>query len=113
MKIIRNNDFDKQLKKLNKYPKEHNNFNKIINHIKLCNSYIDLLYNPLSHMYGFSQKKHELSNYYSFNLEKNGGVIRLLLEIDVDNNIVYLIYISTHHYVDFKRSNIFKGGKNG
>ena len=45
-----------------------------------------------------------LKGYYSFNLCKKGGVIRLIFTIDEYNNIVNLIFISMNHYEDFKRN---------
>lgn len=53
-------------------------------------------------MYGFEPLKHEMRGYYSFNLCKVGGVIRLVFTIDVKNNSVNLEYISMNHYKDFK-----------
>ena len=74
---------------------------KIINHIKQCGDFIELSRNPISLMYGFEPLKYELNGYYSFNLNKNGGKIRLLFSTKSTDEII-LEYISTDHYEDFK-----------
>ena len=48
-------------------------------------------------------KKYFNDEYYSFNLSKKGGVIRLIFKIDTVNNVVILKFISMNHYADFKR----------
>lgn len=102
MKIERE-DFKKQEKKLKKYHNEMIILNKIILHIKQNPTYEDLCQNPMSRIYGFEMLKNDMVGYYSFNLCKNGGTIRLIVSIDKENEIVKLEYISTDHYNDFKR----------
>lgn len=48
-------------------------------------------------------KKYFNDEYYSFNLSKKGGVIRLIFKIDTVNNVVILKFISMNHYANFKR----------
>lgn len=93
----------KEQKKLKKYFKEQDMLEKILVHIKQCQTYNELCSNPISNMYGFEALKQNLSGYYSFNLCKNGGVIRLICSIDKDNNLVKIEFISMDHYRDFKK----------
>lgn len=102
MKIERE-EFKKQEKKLKKYHDEMFKLNKIILHIKQSSTYEDLYQNPMSKIYGFEALKDDMCGYYSFNLCKKGGIIRLIVSIDKENKIVRLEYISTDHYSDFKR----------
>ncbi len=92
----------KEEKKLKRYPNEQKMLEKIIKHIKMSNNYRELKLNPVSRIYGFEELKHELSGFCSFRLEKS-GVIRLIVTIDEDENIVKIEYISMDHYNDFKR----------
>ena len=89
-------------KNIKKHYNELNMLEKIKTHIKQCNNYIELKNNPISKMYGFEQLKYELNNYYSFNLCKNGGKIRLIISINELEQEVILEYISVDHYLDFK-----------
>lgn len=100
---IEREEFKKQEKKLKKYHDEMFKLNKIILHIKQSSTYEDLYQNPMSKIYGFEALKDDMCGYYSFNLCKKGGTIRLIVSIDKENKIVRLEYISTDHYSDFKR----------
>ncbi len=92
-------------KKLKKYPSEHERLDRIINHIKQCQSVKELKYSPISNMYHFEELKHEMSGYCSFNLCKSrSGVIRFIFTIDEENQIVNVVFISLKHYDDFKRT---------
>lgn len=102
MRLDRTN-FKKEEKKLKKHYNEQQMLEKILVHLKQCSSYEDILYNPISRMYGFESLKHGMSGYYSFNLCKNGGVIRLICSINKEEKIVQLVYISMDHYEDFKK----------
>jgi hypothetical protein len=99
-------DYGKHYKNSEKNVKKKNNelhmLEKIKTHIKQCNDYIELKNNPISKMYGFERLRHELNNYYSFNLCKNGGTARLIISINELEHIVILEYISVDHYADFK-----------
>ena len=44
---------------------------------------------------------YELNGYYSFNLNKNSGVVRLIVSTD-NNEILRLEFVSVNHYDDFK-----------
>lgn len=102
MKIIREG-FKNEEKKLKKYFNEKDNYEKLIRHIRNINSYAELCVHPFSSMFGFERLKYFDDEYYSFNLGKKGGVIRLIFKIDKVNNAVILEYISMKHYEDFKR----------
>ena len=80
--------------------------NRIIEFIRNSDSIVSLKKNSLSLMYGFEQLKYNLNKYYSFNLSKNGGVIRLIISLNVDYNAVHLLYISFQHYNDFDESKV-------
>ena len=99
-------EYGKQYKSSEKKIKRQYNeiciLDKIKTHIKQCNNYIELKDHPISKIYGYEPLKYELNGYYSFNLCKNGGKIRLIFSIDENNNIVVLEYISNNHYTDFK-----------
>lgn len=97
-------------KNIKKHYKEKDTLDMIKNHIKQCLNFFELKNNPISIMFGFEQLKYELKKYYSFNLCKNGGTIRLIFSIDESLNLIYLEYISIDHYNDFKSK--LKGMKN-
>lgn len=98
-------NFANQEKKLKRYYKEQDNFKKIIFYIKLSNSYKELSSSYISLVYGFEKLKYFSKEYYSFNLSKYSGLIRLICSIDKENDIVKLEFISMDHYNDFKRIN--------
>ena len=81
--------------------KEKEMLELIINHIKLCSDFQCLSTHPVSLMYGFEPLKYELNGYYSFNLNKNSGVVRLIVSTD-NNKILRLEFVSVNHYDDFK-----------
>ncbi len=101
--IERDESFKKEIKKLKKHIDEQNTFDKIHNLLKICESVIEIENNPIYKQYGFEYLKHELGGFASFNLCKNGGMIRLICIINKDNNTIRLVYISTNHYDDFKK----------
>ena len=103
MQLCRDN-FKNQEKKLKKNKKEYEMYNKIIDHIKMCRNFDELRFSPISLMYGFEPLKYECNGYYSFNLSKKGGVIRLIVSIGEDDTVLNLDYISMDHYNDFKKS---------
>ncbi len=102
MQITYGNLYRSSEKNIKRRFKEQDTLNKIKNHIKQSSNFIELKSNPISIMYGFEQLKYELNDYYSFNLCKNGGKIRLIFSIDISLNQVSLEYISVEHYADFK-----------
>lgn len=81
--------------------KEKDTLELIINHIKLCKDFQCLSTHSVSLMYGFEPLKYELNGYYSFNLNKNSGVVRLIVSTD-SNEILRLEFVSVNHYDDFK-----------
>ena len=96
-------NFKNQEKKLKKHYEEQKTIEKIILLIKESPNFEGLFNNPITKMYGFEKLRKDLSGYYSFNLCKNGGQIRLICEIDKNKDIVYLVFISLNHYEDFKK----------
>lgn len=99
-------DYKEQYKKSEKNIKKNydelETLDKIKNHMKMCNNFAELKNNPISRMYKYEALKYELNGYYSFNLCKNGGKIRLIFSVTEEENKVTLEYISTNHYSDFK-----------
>lgn len=103
VKTNREHSFNSQEKKLKKYQKEKDIYDKVINHIRQCNTIVELEKHPISKMYGYEVLRGDLSGYSSFNLCKNRGRIRLIITLDNENEEVCLLYISTDHYEDFKK----------
>ena len=58
--------------------------------------------NPISLIYGFEALKYEFNGYYSCNLNKNGGTVRLIFTSNEDD-LITLEFVSTDHYKDFKK----------
>lgn len=91
-------------KKLKRHYFEQEKLEKVLNHIKLCESIQELKHSEISKMYHFEELKYEMTGYCSFNLCKsNNGVIRLIFTIDEENSCVKIEFISIEHYEDFKR----------
>ena len=99
---LNTDNLNKEKKKLKKYYIETRQLENILLHLRNCKSYKELYCHPLSKMYGFEELKHEMTGYISFNLCKNGGVIRLICSFDKNNNIMKIEFISKKHYKDFK-----------
>lgn len=97
--------YDNSIKKLRRYNKEKENLTKIIEFIERNDTFIQLTLHPFAKMYGFERLKHDKNEFYSFNLSKNGGVIRLIVLPQTDNSI-YLVYISFDHYKDFTKEKV-------
>lgn len=103
MKIRYSKNYEKGYKELKKkHRTEQLNNLKFINElIKRSLDFNELKNNPLSYMYGFEPLKYNNSGYYSFNLSKHSGVIRLIIRPQ-DNLInIDLVDISNNHYKDF------------
>ena len=110
MKIIYTKSFDKTFKKLKKHHKELGNFNKIIYYLDSVSSFGDLKNDSyIKTLYNFERLKYNNSNYYSFNLSKHSGVIRLIVE-EVANDIAF-VYISVNHYKDVSVGKVIYYGK--
>ena len=102
LNIIRTKNFDKSYKYIKKYNKEYTNLNKIIDIIENTSSFKVLCNLPQVRMYGFERLKHDKKDFYSFNLSKSGGIIRLIVKPLSDDSIeLFLILISYNHYEDF------------
>ena len=71
--------------------------NYFYNVILFYQNYLHIL-----HKYHFERLKYDKNDFYSFNLCKNGGKIRLIVKPN-ENNIIelYLAFISYDHYQDF------------
>ena len=108
MQIIETKSYKQTLKKLNKYKKEMAYLEKIIFIIKRSDSIKSLLYDNEAKLYNFEKLKHFKEDIYSFNLSKNSGVIRLI--INEKENKCYLLYISYKHYKDFDLKKVIYNG---
>lgn len=99
-------NYDKAKKKLKKHIKELENLNNIIRLLENANDFNSVIHNPIFKIYGFERLKYEYNQFYSFNLSKNSGTIRLIVKPNDSNLELYLVHISYNHYVDF---NLEKG----
>ena len=106
MKIVYTKSYDQTIKKLKKYSKEYDNLKYIIDLIENHHELKDLLNNPICYMYHLERLKYNLNEYYTFNLSKNGGLIRLIVHPNEQDNIIELVYISYNHYEDFKKGKV-------
>ena len=52
-------------------------------------------------IYKFGPLRHQNSGFWSFNLAKNGGVIRLIVMPSTVENEIVFVYVSYDHYNDF------------
>lgn len=93
--------YKNSLKNIENRHKEKKTLDMILNHIKQCSDFKDLKTNPISMMFEYEPLKYELNGYHSFNLNKNGGKIRLIFSVKC-NDVLTLEYISVEHYEDFK-----------
>ena len=103
MNIDYGEHYKKSEKSIKKKYEEQRTLDMIKTHIKQCKSFTELEIHPFSIMYGFEPLKYELAGYYSFNLCKNRGTVRLIFSVSESSNQVCLEYISTDHYADFKK----------
>lgn len=104
--VLYTKSYDRSLKKLSKYPKEKQVLLDILEFIRNSENIQSLKSNGLAKMYGFEQLKHNLHRYHSFNLCKNGGVIRLVVYLDIEKECIEILYISYNHYKDFDESKV-------
>lgn len=101
--IVYTANWKKQLKKIDRKKKEEEIYNKIVNRFELISKHEEVLEDFILKMYKFESLKYDMSGYYSINLNKNGGTIRLIIKIDKYNNKIIMEYITVDHYKDFKR----------
>ena len=106
MNIIYTKSFDATYKYLKKYPKERKNLNDIKELVEEGDTFNDLINNPLAKMYSFEGLKHKKNGYYSFNLAKKGGVIRLIVQPSSDGKDLIFVFISFDHYKDFSSERV-------
>ena len=52
-------------------------------------------------IYKFKALRHQNSGFWNFNLEKNGGVIRLIVIPSEKEKEIIFVYVSYDHYKDF------------
>ena len=102
MNIIHTKSIDNTLKKLKSHHKEYNNLFKILDIIENAKDFNVLINLPQCKIFNFERLKYDKNEYYSFNLSKNRGVIRLIVKPLNTNSVeIYLIMISYNHYEDF------------
>lgn len=90
----------KQLKKKHK-TRELDNLTEILDAIKESDTYQDLKLTPAAAIYKFEELRNDKTGFASFNLCKNGGVIRLIVRPQDNLIVLEVIFISTDHYRDF------------
>ena len=103
MQIIYADSYKNSEKKLKRKHTEQAELEKIKKHIKSCYDFKELKHNEISYLYGFEKLKENLNGFYSFNLCKNRGQVRLLFSVNEELNQVCLEYISVKHYQDFRK----------
>ncbi len=107
MNLLYTKSFDNTSKKLRSHAKEKTNLNNIKSILESSTDFNELKTNPLIKFYGFEQLRYQLNEFYSFNLDKGGGVIRLIIKPDELNyKNIYLIFISYKHYDDFSKERV-------
>ena len=107
MNIIYTKSFDSTNKNLSKHRNEKTNLKIISELIQNTNNFQELKNNPISYRYGFEQLKYDLNEFWSFNLCKNGGVIRLIIKPSNNNDYeLYFLFISYSHYKDFSKDKV-------
>ena len=79
MEIKYTKSYDRTYKKIKKHTSEAEILERIKQLIENTENFEKLVNNPLAKMYGFERLKYEFNEYYSFNLSKNGSVIRLII----------------------------------
>ncbi len=97
MNIIYTKNYDKSIKKLKNYHKEKEELELILDYIRNKNSFIEIVNDPVSKIYGFERLKHQWNMYYSFRLSK---VIRLIVRPKNNDIELFIIDISMKHYED-------------
>ena len=102
MNITYTKSYDNTIKKLKRHKKEYENLEDIKNRITNHDTFKELEMNPImTTIYGFEALKYQNSGFWSFNLEKHGGVIRLIVTPSDKENEIIFVYISYDHYKDF------------
>lgn len=103
MNVRYSKNYDKGYKELKKKHRTEqlNNLKDINDLIKNSLDFNELKNNPLAYMYDFEPLKYNNSGYYSFNLSKHGGVIRLIVKPQDNCVNMDLVDISSDHYKDF------------
>lgn len=99
-------NYDKNLKKLKKHTKEYDNLLNIIKIIERVDNFDMLKKLPIVQIYHFERLKYQNNQFYSFNLSKHGGSIRLIVKPSDDRIIIYLLDISYIHYKDFDKEKV-------
>lgn len=105
MEIKYTKSYDRTYKKIKKHTSEAEILERIKQLIENTENFEKLVNNPLAKMYGFERLKYEFNEYYSFNLSKNGSVIRLII-FPKNEYQIYMIFISYKHYKDFNKERV-------
>ena len=101
MKLIFTKSYENSIKKIKKYTKEYNNLLDILDILESAESFDILIKLPILQLYNFERLKYQFNEFYSFNLSRNGGLIRLIIKPKHNKVEVYIVYISFDHYKDF------------
>ena len=102
MNIIYTKSYDNTVKKLKRRKKECDNLEDIKSKITNHNTFKEIEMNPImTTIYDFEALKYQNSGFWSFNLEKHGGVIRLIVMPSEKEDEIIFVYISYDHYKDF------------
>ena len=106
MQIIYTKSYNLSLKKLKKHHKEYENLLKIIDIVANTNDFYILSNdNYIKVKFKFERLKYNNNEYYSVNLNKNSGMIRLIIK-PVNEYIIELTFISYKHYQDFDKGRV-------
>lgn len=105
MEVKYTKSYDTTLKKLKKHKLEFENLKRIIEIIERSPNMESLNFSPVAKIYGYEKLKGINLGFSSFNLCKNGGVIRLLITNSF-NEKTFLCYISYKHYEDFDKKKV-------
>ena len=102
MHITYTKSFDNSVKNLKNHREELANLEDITEKNTNHNTFKELQNNPImTTIYKFGPLRHQNSGFWSFNLEKNGGVIRLIVMPSTDEREIIFVYVSYDHYKDF------------
>ena len=103
MQIVYSKNYLQSQKQLTKKhrTKELEHLAEIIDAIREAETYDDLKLTPTAYIFKFEELKNDKVGFASFNLNKNGGVVRLIVRPQDNKIVLELVFISTKHYEDF------------
>lgn len=105
MNIIYTKSYDRMAKGLKKHINEKNTLEVIKELIENSSNFAELKNNPIAKRYNFERLKHQLNEFWSFYLDKDGGVIRLIVKPNNTDDL-YLVFVSFDHYEDFSKEKV-------